>query len=60
MNVPIISLAYVIPFSLLLVILSLRVLILRAKNKIAFATCGIEKLEKAVRAQANLCEYLHG
>ena len=58
MNVPLTSLIYLIPFASLLVILSVIVSVLRAKNKVEFGSGGVERLEKAIRVQANFCEYV--
>jgi len=58
MGIPFVGLIYVIPFTLMLVILSAIVVYFRAKNKVAWGDGGIMSLQKAIRVQANFCEYM--
>jgi len=57
MDAPI-TLYYAAALSLLLLVLSLRIVRLRRRHQVGIGSGGVAELQRAVRVQANFCEYV--
>lgn len=58
MEIPYVSLLYVIPFTVMLVVLSAMVVQQRAKHQVIWGDGGKPRLLRAIRVHANFCEYM--